>query len=89
MDTLYQEFYDKWRGPEMSTVLYHSDTNLPYKLNLGGADARDDEILVTAAFVKMLQRILLLRSDVLNERLDTQGVVITGQPGIGASRGHA
>lgn len=55
--------------------------------NVGGpsptANDLDANILVTASFVKMLQRILLLRSDVLHQRIDAQGVVITGQPGIG------
>lgn len=84
-DTLYQDFYDKWRGSE--PALYNPiDTNIvPYVLNVGGPTTKDGDatILVTASFVEMLQRILLLRSDVLNQRIDAQGVVITGQPGIG------
>lgn len=88
-DTLYQSFNSKWRNHELEvpTALYDPDTHnlhLPYKLNIGGATTKDAEILVTAAFVRMLRRILLLRSDVLNLRHDNQGVVIIGQPGIGA-----
>ncbi|EIM92051.1 uncharacterized protein STEHIDRAFT_164408 [Stereum hirsutum FP-91666 SS1] len=46
-----------------ATALYKSvNTNVPYALNIGGATTNDGDILVTASFVKMLQRILLLRS---------------------------
>ena len=89
----HQDFYDHWYNrPQESKESDFSNT-LPYVLSLGGKDKssslpfRGDKtsgkILVTKAYDDMFHRILLLR---LNDYHGTKrGVVLTGQPGLGAS----
>ena len=66
----------------------------PYKLSLGqdenkapllpfrSASMSGDQIVVTESYVHMLHRILRLRS---LDKGSNRGVVVTGQPGTGAS----
>ena len=87
----HQQFYEHWRGNENSTDSKFLNT-FPYKLSLGkGPDdepllpfqpsASENRILVTNSYERMFHRLLRLRK---NDVGGTQGVVLTGQPGIGA-----
>jgi len=80
-----QQFYEHWR--KIPTDFYSHDT-FPCELLLGvGVPFRPDStlenrILVTKSYDDMFHRISDLRK---NDKGRHRGVVLTGQPGIGAS----
>ena len=86
----YQEFYTRWRGASNSKFC----NTFPYTLELGAypdgkpflpfrADSTaEGRILVTEPYDQMYHRLLRLR---INDRGRNKGVVVTGQPGVGAS----
>ena len=87
----YQEFYQRCR--DSSTRPKFSD-EFPYKLSLGTKSDGSEllpfhsgstfggQILVTESYDKLFHRILSFRRA---DKGDTNGVVLTGQPGTGAS----
>jgi len=82
-----QQFYTKWRSDP-----FKMSCNFPHTLGLG-ADSRgsllrfypedpvNSEIVVTQAYENTYNRILTLRGTKSKRR----AVVLTGQPGVGAS----
>jgi len=83
-----QAFYEHWlQNP------FRPSSNFPYDISLGENDVgepllqfhpydtADSKIMITEAYDRIFHRILDLRQT----DPDTQGVVITGQPGIGES----
>jgi len=86
-----QQFYEHWR--ESSTGSNFLNT-FPYKLSLGmdsggvshlplhTYSTSENRILVTRSYENMFHRVLHLRND---DKGSAKGVVLTGQPGIGAS----
>ena len=98
MSERYQQFYERWRESSASSEF---PTTFPSKLSLGidsGSLAMDsdselllsfrpnstsgDQILVTNSYNDMFYCLLCLRE---NDKGPTKGVVLTGQPGVGAS----
>lgn len=87
----YHCFSNHWRDPSTGSDCYK---RFPYVLELGvdldgapllpfhGDDTTGNRILVTKAYEEMFYRILRLRK---MDKGTRRGVVITGQPGIGAS----
>ena len=79
----YLEFYNSWRG---NPAAHTFGNNFPPKFSLGEHSplfgTLRENILVTESYDKMFHRLLLLRRTPVPS---TEGVVITGQPGIGAS----
>ena len=93
----YQEFYSHWRGSPPYSEPQFPDRfagKYPYKLSLGkrkdgepllpfrSVSILGDQIVVTESYIHMVHRILYLRSW---DRGGERGVVVTGQPGTGAS----
>ena len=87
----WQEFYDHWRNSPTGPL---SSEEFPYVLDLG-VDSQGtpllpfyshrttgNRILVTKSYNDMLHRLLRLRK---RDRGNRKGVVLTGQPGTGAS----
>ena len=88
---MWQQFYDRWRNSSTRPAF---SKKFPYVLELG-ADSKGEpllpfysggttgnRILVTKSYDDMRDRLLQLRQyDLGNKR----GVVLTGQPGTGAS----
>lgn len=85
----YWRFYEHWRKDSARSRFRRT---FPYKLSLG-ADSKGvsllpfrrrsmlgDQILVTKSYEDTFHRLLGLRD---NDKGDTRGVVLTGQPGIG------
>jgi len=86
---VYQQFYDHWRDSpskfrDTSTTYTLSlmDPDIESKLSISPKHTTGNKILVTRAYEDMHHRLLRLRG---NDKGRTQGVVITGQPGIGGS----
>ena len=82
-DEEYVAFYKLWRNPATRPTF---DTNFPYKLWIGEGPSLSPAgkpILITEAYDKMFRRLLSLRDKDLKGG-GSKGVVITGQPGIGA-----
>jgi hypothetical protein len=92
--TKHHKFYMHWlsRSTEPTESIFGS--TFPYKLSLT-ADSDSisplpfvpnsvcrNQILVTRAYDDMFHRLLRLRMD---DKGDTKGAVLTGQPGIGVS----
>src|SRR5258707_15891664 len=87
----YQQFCDHWRDRSSGSNFLDQ---FPYKLSLGvdglgasllpfgAGSTSENRILVTKSYDAMYHRLLLLRQ---NDEGDAKGVVLTGQPGIGAS----
>ena len=87
----YQDFYEHWLKIPANTTF--PDT-FPYNLSLGKdtdglsllpfdrESTSGDEILITRAYDSTFHRLLRLRKDDTGKE---RGVVLTGQPGIGAS----
>ena len=93
----YQDFYSRWRGSPPYCEPQFPDrfeSTYPYKLSLGKSESGEpllpfcsdsilgDQIVVTESYMHMLHRILYLRSW---DKGREKGVVVTGQPGTGAS----
>jgi len=79
----YVTFYKLWRDPATRPAF---DTNFPYKLWIGEGPTispAGKPILITESYDNMFRRLLSLRDKDLTEG-GSKGVVITGQPGIGA-----
>ena len=83
----YKNFYDHWRNRAYGSGLRK---RFPYKLSLGvpgpmGADnTSNSEIVVTSAYHEMYYRILGFRKRSASA-VRNGGIVLTGQPGVGAS----
>ena len=80
----YLRFYNSWRGNPVAQTF---GSDFPCELSLGEhspflSGPLRKKILITESYDKMFHRLLLLRRTPLPP---TRGVVITGQPGIGAS----
>jgi len=85
-----QEFYTNWRSESIE-----QSNDFPYVLRLGmndrgedllrfhPEDTADSDIVVTKAYEDMYNRILNLREG--TSESNTRGVLLTGQPGVGAS----
>ena len=85
-----QLFYEKWRSEP-----FKQPQKFPYIIGLGTnsngrsllqflpQDTANSEIVITRAYEDMYNRILSIREG--KPESDTRGVVLTGQPGIGAS----
>ena len=88
----YQEFYNKWRGVGSSSE-FHNE--FPYQLSLG-QDACNKPLLPFRSDVPIGHRLLVTKpyNDLFHRILEkrrmdkgvTRGVVVTGQPGVGASQ---
>jgi len=81
----FQKFYDHWRTTPTD---FDSHVEFPYKLPLGAGmpfnpgTTSENQILVTKSYNNIFHRILRLRENFLGTN---KGVVLTGQPGVGAS----
>ena len=86
----YQQFYEHWRNTCTGS---NFPNKFPYKLSLGvdpggiplpfrPYSISRNQIVVTRSYEEMFHRLLRLRS---KDHGSTRGVVLTGQPGIGAS----
>ena len=76
-----RKFYDFWRG----NVAYSYGKNFPNTLSFHGSlpfSSAGSKILVTGSYNDIFHYILLLRQ--LHPEV-RKGVVLTGQPGVGAS----
>ena len=89
MTNHYWKFCEYWYNRPGSDFL----SKFPYELSFGNKDgkyflspdpsASVNKILVTASYNDAFHRLLRLRRD--DDVGDTRGVVLTGQPGVGAS----
>jgi len=85
-----QEFYTNWRSES-----FEQSNDFPYVLRLGmngrgedllrfhPGDTAESDIVTTKAYENMYNRILNLREG--TSESNTMGVLLTGQPGVGAS----
>ena len=85
-----QLFYEKWRSepfeqPQKFPYIMGFGTNSDGQslLQFRSEETANGEIVITKAYEDMYNRILNIREG--NPESDTRGVVLTGQPGIGAS----
>ena len=88
---MWQEFYDLWRNSSTRPTF---SERFPYVLELGASSkgvpflpfyperTTGNRVLVTKSYDDMLHRLLRLRK---RDKGHKQGVVLTGQPGTGAS----
>jgi len=91
-DAGYQQFYEHWRNSSASSKFLNI---FPYELSFGvdqdeasplpfcSYSTSGNQILVTKSYEDMFHRMLRLRN---YDRGTSRGMVLTGQPGTGASQ---